>query len=47
MLFIFIFRYNVNKLESASYYHSVAISVYEKYTKGDKPAYKKIISKVK
>uniref|UniRef100_A0A2S2Q980 Generative cell specific-1/HAP2 domain-containing protein n=1 Tax=Sipha flava TaxID=143950 RepID=A0A2S2Q980_9HEMI len=39
--------YNINKLESASYYHSVTISVYEKYSKNDKPAYKKIISKVK
>ncbi|KAE9545586.1 hypothetical protein AGLY_001129 [Aphis glycines] len=41
-------QYKVNKLESASYRHSVTISVYEKYTRDDTiPFYKKIISKVK
>ncbi|XP_022160119.1 hapless 2-like [Myzus persicae] len=40
--------YNVNMLESASYHHSLTISVYEKYTMDDiKPSYRKIISKVK
>lgn len=40
-------RYNVNKLESSSYYHSITMSIYKKYTLKDKPAYKKIFSKVK
>uniref|UniRef100_A0A2S2PS82 Protein HAPLESS 2-B n=1 Tax=Schizaphis graminum TaxID=13262 RepID=A0A2S2PS82_SCHGA len=40
--------YKVNKLESASYHHSVTISIYEKYTRDDTiPRYRKIVSKVK
>lgn len=41
------FRYDVNRLESATYHHSVTISIYEKYTNDNKPTYKKIISKIK
>ncbi|XP_060878381.1 hapless 2-like [Metopolophium dirhodum] len=40
--------YNVNKLESTSYRHSLTISIYEKYTMDNiVPLYRKIISNVK
>lgn len=45
--FFIIFRYDVNKLESAMYHHSVTISIYEKFTRNNKPKYKQIFSKIK